>query len=156
MSEDSTREMLDKIRKLINEESKISLTTGIGLKESKKTLIREGEEDITPQEQKEEEKKFLEAVSRVVRFNPMKIYKENVEWSGFLIRERVDWVFSLDETVGCYIDTEDLFQLTDESLETLRKLRAYYDIWSEEHSSKLTSTSDSEGEETGEEPQTTV
>ena len=52
---------------------------------------------------------------------------------GELIRERMEFVFSLDDTVGCYISA-DLLQLRDETLKTIEKLRAYYDGWSKKWS----------------------
>jgi hypothetical protein len=130
------REFLKKIRSLIDNGQKISVTEmSVGseniITESKinqikrlinenKTLIKEEEiQTIDPDEQREEENKFKDIVSKLVKFNPIKVHKENVEWSGHLIREKIDWYFSLDDTIGCYIDTTDLIQLRDETLETL-------------------------------------
>ena len=52
---------------------------------------------------------------------------------GELVRERMEWVFSLDDTVGCYISA-DLLQLRDDTLKTLEKLRTYYDGWAKKWS----------------------
>lgn len=155
------REFLKKIRKLQDSNQKISLTempvgssTTNLISESKRiikktTLLKEEEEiqTIEPDEQREEESRFKEIVSKLVKFKPIKVHKENVEWSGYLIRERIDWYFSLDDTVGCYINTSDLIQLRDETLEVLKKLRGYYDVWSDEWSSRLTGVSPDEGGE---------
>ena len=103
---------------------------------------------LDPDEQRDEENSFKDTVSKLVKFTKMKIYKQNVEWSGHLIREKIDWVFSLDDTVGCYIKTDDFLQLKDESLEVLKKLRGYYDVWSDEWAGRLTGASE-EGEESG-------
>jgi hypothetical protein len=84
-----------------------------------------------------------------VKFEKIKVHQQNVEWSGHLIREKIDWVFSLDDTVGCYIKTDDFLQLKDESLEVLKKLRGYYDVWSDEWAGRLTGASDEGGEESG-------
>ena len=169
------REFLKKIRSLIDNGQKISVTEmSVGseniITESKinqikrlinenKSLIKEEEiQTIDPDEQREEESKFKDVVSKLVKFNPIKVHKENVEWSGHLIREKIDWYFSLDDTIGCYIDTTDLIQLRDETLETLKKLRGYYDVWSDEWSNRLTGGSAGETESTedlemgGEEP----
>ena len=97
-------------------------------------------QNVDADEQREEENKFKDIVSKLVKFGKIKVHKQNVEWSGHLIREKVDWVFSLDDTVGCYIDTTDFMQLRDESLEVLKKLRGYYDVWSDEWSGRLTGT----------------
>lgn len=171
------REFLKKIRSLIDNGQKISVTEmSVGseniITESKinqikrlinenKSLIKEEEiQTIDPDEQREEENKFKDVVSKLAKFNPIKVHKENVEWSGHLIREKIDWYFSLDDTIGCYIDTTDLIQLRDETLETLKKLRGYYDVWSDEWSNRLTGGSAGETESTedlemgGEEPST--
>ena len=161
------REFLKNIRSLIDNGQKISVTEmAVGsdniITESKinqikrlinenKTLIKEEEiQTIDPDEQREEENKFKDIVSKLVKFNPIKVHKENVEWSGHLIREKIDWYFSLDDTIGCYIDTTDLIQLRDETLETLKKLRGYYDVWSDEWSNRLTGGSAEETESTEE------
>ena len=133
----------DEIKKLL--ENSRRMTTNI-LKEE------EGRE-LTPEEQKREEEDFRKAVSDRVKFGKIKIYESGglpkVEWMGELIRERMEWVFSLDDTVGCYISA-DLLQLRDETLKTLEKLRAYYDGWAKKWSEE-TSTEFEEMEETGEE-----
>lgn len=110
-------------------------------------LLREEVQTLDAQEQKEEENKFKEIVSKLVKFEPIKVYPENVEWSGHLIREKVDWTFSLDDTTGCYIYTTELIQLRDETLEVLKKLRGYYDVWADEWSSRLTGLPTDETEE---------
>lgn len=148
------REFLKKIRRLHESNQKIALTempvgTDKLISESKieaitklikkSNLIKEEEiQTIEPDEQREEENKFKDIVSKLVKFDPIRVHKENVEWSGHLIREKIDWHFSLDDTVGCYIDTTELIQLRDETLEVLKKLRGYYDVWSDEWSNRLT------------------
>ena len=118
------------------------------------TILKEEEgRELTPEEQKREEEDFRKAVSDRVKFGKIKIYESGglpkVEWMGELIRERMEWVFSLDDTVGCYVSA-DLLQLRDETLKTLEKLRAYYDGWAKKWSEE-TSTEFEEMEETGEE-----
>jgi hypothetical protein len=155
------REFLKKIRRIQEGSEKISLTdmpVNIGLiSENKSKLIKEEEEiqTIESDEQRDEESKFKDIVSKLVKFNPIKVHKENVEWSGHLIREKVDWYFSLDDTIGCYIDTTELIQLRDETLEVLKKLRGYYDVWSDEWSNRLTGGSSEEKpeEDAGLEPE---
>jgi len=145
------REFLKKIRTLQESGKKISLTEfPITIEDTKKTnvltLIKESsilrEDDniqtVDPEEQREEENKFKDIVSKLVKFEPIRVHSENVEWSGHLIREKIDWNFSLDDTVGCYIYTTELIQLRDEVLEVLKKLRGYYDVWADEWSNRLT------------------
>lgn len=148
------REFLKKIRRLQESGQKIGLTdipVGSGLlnEQSNKKFLKEEDyiQTIEADEQREEENKFKDIVSKLVKFEPIKVHKENVEWSGHLIREKIDWHFSLDDTVGCYIDTTDLIQLRDETLEVLKKLRGYYDVWSDEWSSRLVGSPTSEGGE---------
>tara|TARA_R110000744_G_C19294712_1_gene555051 strand:+ start:816 stop:1310 length:495 start_codon:yes stop_codon:yes gene_type:complete len=117
-------------------------------------LLKEEEgRELTPEEQKREEEDFRRAVSDRVKFGKIKIYESGglpkVEWMGELIRERMEFVFSLDDTVGCYVSA-DLLQLRDDTLKTLEKLRAYYDGWAKKWSEE-TSTEFEEMEETGEE-----
>ncbi len=154
------RKFLDKIRRLQESNQKINVTdfpvskTKKGLaqlitEESEPLkLLREEDEiqTVDPDEQREEESKFKDIVSKLVKFEPIKVHKENVEWSGHLIREKIDWHFSLDDTVGCYVDTTELIQLRDETLEVLKKLRGYYDVWSDEWSNRLTGGSADEME----------
>ena len=164
-----TRKMLEKLRDLEKTNKTISLTEADSkeVKEllnkkpvvnmdiifGKKVLTEEEKTEsqlITPEEQKEEEEKFKNIVSSMVKFNKIKVYPENVEWSGHLIREKIYWVFSLDETVGVYVGTEDLLQLKDDTLETLRKLRAYYDVFVSDWSKRLTIRSNGDESESGE------
>ena len=160
--QDDIRTLLGRIRKLQEENHKIGLTSTEevrNLVEQKqreklientkrnKTLLKEEDfQDITPDEQREEENKFKETVSKLVKFEKMKVYKQNVEWSGELVREKIRWVFSLNENNGCYIsiNSEDMLQLTLEVVETLKKLKGYYDVWSDEWGSRLTGTTTGE------------
>jgi len=144
------REFLNKIRKLQESGKKITVTdfpvnkgnnmAQLMMEESEPMkLIREEEiQTVEPDEQKDEENKFKDIVSKLVKFDPIRVHKENVEWSGHLIREKIDCTFSLDDTVGCYVYTTELIQLRDEVLEVLKKLRGYYDVWADEWSSRLT------------------
>jgi hypothetical protein len=145
------REFLKKIRDLQSSGKKIGLTESITKKQTLKEDIidldnKSNEQNLDPDEQRDEENKFKDTVSNMVKFNKVKVYKENVEWSGYLLREKIEWVYSLDDTIGCYINTSEVIQLKDEVLETLKKLKAYYDIWSEEWSGRLTGVSSSEFE----------
>lgn len=143
------REFLKKIRTIQEGNNKIELTEfPVGSKKQKNVfnnlikesrIIKENEiQTIESDEQRDEENKFKDIVSKLVKFEPIKVHKENVEWSGYLVREKIDWYFSLDDTIGCYIDTTELIQLRDETLEVLKKLRGYYDVWSDEWSNRLT------------------
>jgi hypothetical protein len=143
------REFLKKIRRIQEGTDKISLTdipvgnSNLITENKNKSIIKLIKEEneiqtIEADEQRDEENKFKDVVSKLVKFDPIKVHRENVEWSGHLIREKIDWYFSLDDTIGCYVDTTELIQLRDETLEVLKKLRGYYDVWSDEWSNRLT------------------
>lgn len=97
-------------------------------------------QDISPDEQRDEENAFKGKVSQLVEFEKIKVFTKTVTWSGKLVREGISWSYTLDDKVGCFIGTEenDTLQLTDDMLEVIKNVRAYYDIWSEEWSSRLT------------------
>jgi len=153
---DDIRDLLGKIRKLQNENVSINLTSSQDVKkllnENRKFILKEENasdiQNVTPDEQREEENNFKGTVSKLVKFEPIKVYRQNVEWSGELIREKIKWVFSLNENNGCYIsiESEDMLQLTMEVIETLKKLKGYYDVWSDSWGSRLTGLP-GEGEE---------
>ena len=152
---DDIRDLLGKIRRLQNENQQIGLTTfNDGKKiitENRRLLREEDFQEITPDEQREEENKFKDTVSKLVKFEKMKVYRQNVEWSGELVREKIKWVFSLNENNGCYIsiESQDMLQLTMEVIETLKKVKGYYDVWSDEWSARLTGTPTEGGAEQG-------
>ena len=142
----------DDIKKLLQEQKnpKVKIDSKWRLTEEEETGEQESQE-VTPDEQREEENKFKDTVSKLAKFDKIKVYRQNVEWSGELVRERVKWVYSLNENNGCYIsiESEDMLQLTSEVIETFKKLRGYYDVWSDEWSSRLTGTPASDGEGLG-------
>lgn len=173
---DDVRDLLNKVRKLQEGNTPISTLQSDDIKkllqEQKKPrgmweILREEEEEIniemdnvapteeaqevTPDEQREEENKFKDTVSKLVKFNKIKVFRQNVEWSGVLVREKVKWVYSLNENNGCYItiEDEDMLQLTNEVIETFKKIRGYYDVWSDEWSARLTGTPTEDGEGLG-------
>ena len=167
---DDVRDLLNKVRKLQEGNTPISTLQSDDIKkllqEQKKPrgmweILREEEveiettteeaQEVTSDEQREEENKFKDTVSKLVKFDKIKVYRQNVEWSGVLVRESVKWVYSLNENNGCYItiDNEDMLQLTNEVIETFKKIRGYYDVWSDEWSARLTGTPTEDGEGLG-------
>jgi hypothetical protein len=174
MSKMNERDFLNKIRNMKESGQSIKLTemSDITPKESNKKQLLEsylkpgfiiedsypvdgelGDEeqgqDISPDEQRDEENSFKGKVTQLVEFEKIKVFTKTVTWSGKLVREGITWTYTLDDKVGCFIGTEedDTLQLTDDMLEVIKNVRAYYDIWSEEWSSRLTggaSSSDNE------------
>lgn len=158
---DDIRDLLGKIRKLQNENHQITTLNSDDIRKrldeskspvNKLILLKEEEvQNVTSDEQREEENKFKDVVSKLVKFDEIQVYRQNVTWGGFLVREKIKWTFSLDENNGCYISTEslDMLQLTTEVIELLKKLRGYYEVWSDEWSSRLTGSPKEGGEGEG-------
>lgn len=88
----------------------------------KKDLELTTDEKIAFQETMEE---FINEVSDLVEFNPLNLYTNNVEWSGKLIDFDLDFIFSIGEESGIYIDGE-MTKISDEFEELIGKLKTYY------------------------------
>lgn len=120
---DITKAMLDKIRE--NETN-----YRLSLNENQQDII-----DLTGEELKGEEKKFMEMVYSGVKFGPYKIYpnNSNVVFSGQM-DNGVEWQFS--KVDGLYVNMPNI-ELTDEMVELLKKLNAYFHNWDIEWGKKL-------------------
>lgn len=87
-----------------------------------------GDLDITTDDKiafQETMDEFVEEVSDLVDFNVLNVYPNNVEWSGKLIDEDIEFIFTIGEDSGIYINGE-MIKLDDEYLETVNKLQQYY------------------------------
>ena len=154
------RKFLDKIRKMKDSGKSIKLTEmqDINPTNGKQKLVEsylkpsllveegkfteeEAEEgqDISSDEQREEENAFKGKVSQLVEFEKIKVFTKTVTWGGTLVREGINWSYTLDDKVGAFISTneDDTLQLTDDMLTVIKNIRAYYDVWSEEWSGRL-------------------
>jgi len=69
---------------------------------------------------------FVEEVSDLVDFNELNVYPNNVEWSGKVIDYDLEFVFSIGETNGVYING-DMMKVSDDFLDFVTKLKQYYD-----------------------------
>lgn len=69
---------------------------------------------------------FIEEVSDLVDFNELNVYPNNVEWSGKIIDYDLDFVFSIGESNGVYINA-DMVKVNDDFLNFVNKLKQYYD-----------------------------
>lgn len=103
---------------------------------AKQRLIKEEEKELSDEELQIEKEKMEDAVSKPIEFDNIKIYSDNVEMSGTLIRESIKFTFSLDSIDGIYISAE-MLQLSDPLLEIIQKLRSYYITWSEYWSQEI-------------------
>lgn len=84
--------------------------------------------DITSDEKlafQETMDEFVEEVSDLVDFNTLNVYANNVEWSGKLIDEDIDFIFTIGEDSGIYINGQ-MIKLDPEFMETINKLQKYY------------------------------
>jgi hypothetical protein len=88
----------------------------------KKDLELTTDEKIAFQETMEE---FVNEVSDLVEFNTLNVYTNNVEWSGKLIDFDLDFIYSIGEESGIYIDGE-MTKIDDEFEEVINKLKTYY------------------------------
>lgn len=68
---------------------------------------------------------FVEEVSDLVDFNTLNVYKNNVEWSGRLIDEDVEFIFTIGEDSGIYVNGE-MIKVDEEFLTMINKLQQYY------------------------------
>lgn len=69
---------------------------------------------------------FVEEVSDLVDFNELNVYPNNVEWSGKVIDYDLEFVFSIGETNGVYINGK-MMKVSDDFLDFITKLKQYYD-----------------------------
>lgn len=102
------------------------------------TLMEQNESSVislSDNELLDQQKKFQEQAVSGTEFKFFKIYPNarNVVFSGIL-DSGIDWQFSKVDDV--FFNVENM-QLTDEILEDLRRLRAYYINWKKEWDQKL-------------------
>lgn len=84
--------------------------------------------DITSDEKlafQETMDEFVEEVSDLVDFNTLNVYPNNVEWSGKLIDEDIDFIFTIGEDSGVYINGQ-MIKLDDDFMTRINKLQQYY------------------------------
>ena len=72
---------------------------------------------------------FIDSVEDLADFNELNIYKNNIEWSGKLVRFDLEFFYTIGESNGIYINgimikiDEDLYGMLD-------KLKTYYKTFS--------------------------
>jgi hypothetical protein len=69
---------------------------------------------------------FVNEVSDLSEFNKLNIYENNVEWSGKIIDFDVDFMISIGEDNGLYING-DMIKIDDKFLELINKLKSYFE-----------------------------
>jgi hypothetical protein len=68
---------------------------------------------------------FVDEVSELVDFYPLNVYANNVEWSGKVIDQDLEFYYSIGERNGVYINGT-MSKVDDEFMEFIQKLRNYY------------------------------
>ena len=68
---------------------------------------------------------FVEEVSDLVDFNVLNVYPQNVEWSGKLIDDDLEFIFTIGENSGIYINGQ-MIKVDEEFLTTINKLQQFY------------------------------
>jgi hypothetical protein len=84
--------------------------------------------DITTDEKvafQETMDEFVEEVSDLADFNTLNVYKNSVEWSGKLIDEDIEFIFTIGEDSGIYVNGQ-MIKVDDEFLTMINKLQQYY------------------------------
>ena len=69
---------------------------------------------------------FVAEVSDLVDFNKLNVYPNNVEWSGRVIDFDVDFMYSIGEENGIYVNGE-MMKMDDKFIEFVTKLKSYYE-----------------------------
>lgn len=81
------------------------------------------EEKLAFQETMDE---FVNEVSDLVDFNELNVYTNNVEWSGKIIDEDLEFIYSIGEDSGVYINGQTV-KVDQEFLDLIKKLQNYYE-----------------------------
>jgi hypothetical protein len=68
---------------------------------------------------------FVEEVSDLVDFNVLNVYENNVEWSGKVIDEDLEFIFTRGEDSGIYINGQ-MVKVDQEFLDMINKLQQFY------------------------------
>jgi hypothetical protein len=68
---------------------------------------------------------FVEEVSDLVDFNVLNVYPNNVEWSGKVIDEDLEFIFTIGEDSGIYINGQ-MVKVDKDFLDMINKLQQFY------------------------------
>jgi len=84
--------------------------------------------DITTDEKiafQESMDEFVEEVSDLVDFDTLNVYQNNVDWSGKIIDQDIEFTFTIGEDSGIYIDG-NMVKVDEDFLEMINKLQQFY------------------------------
>jgi hypothetical protein len=68
---------------------------------------------------------FVNEVSDLSDFETLNVYPNNVEWSGKLIDEDIDFIFTIGENSGVYINGQ-MLKVDQDFMNTMNKLQQFY------------------------------
>jgi hypothetical protein len=68
---------------------------------------------------------FVNEVSDLVDFNVLNVYPNNVEWSGKVIDEDLEFIFTIGEDSGIYINGQ-MVKVDQDFLTMINKLQQFY------------------------------
>ena len=69
---------------------------------------------------------FVDEVSEMVDFYPLNVYTTSVEWSGKVIDQDLEFLYSIGENNGVYING-NMIKLDEKLSEMVQKLTTFYD-----------------------------
>jgi hypothetical protein len=69
---------------------------------------------------------FVEDVSDLVDFNELNVYSNNAEWSGKIIDEDIEFILTIGENSGIYVNG-DAIKVDEEFLNMVNKLQQFYE-----------------------------
>lgn len=84
--------------------------------------------DITTDEKvafQESMDEFVEEVSDLVDFDTLNVYSNNVDWSGKIIDQDIEFTFTIGEDSGIYING-DMVKVDEDFLTMINKLQQFY------------------------------
>lgn len=125
------------------------------INENLDNTITSDEEELTSAELSEEQTNFRKTVSPRVEFTGFKVYpkSKNVVFSGkFENMGGLEWEFTLEDTHGLYISANNV-PFSDDTIETIKKLKGFYDNWADDWAEKLATEYNRESNEGEEEVQ---
>jgi len=69
---------------------------------------------------------FVDTVSDLAEFEPLNIYKNDVQWGGKIIDLDIDFFFSIGENNGIYVNST-MTKIDENYLNMLEKLKVFYE-----------------------------
>lgn len=69
---------------------------------------------------------FVDSVSDLTEFEPLNIYKNDVQWGGKIIDLDIDFFFSIGENNGIYVNST-MTKIDENYLTMLEKLKQFYE-----------------------------